>query len=277
MSKLELMDDFGTRMKYYEAAETERKFDPALPIYARIDGRSFSRFTHGMQRPFDPDMRAAMAETTKYLVDKTHAKIGYTQSDEISLVWQVEDGDNARSQMFFAGKVQKLVSVITGMATAKFMHEITRSEKLFAYSEKLPHFDARVISLPSQTEAANMILWRAMDARKNSISTVAQSLYSAKELFGCDQGRMLRMIADKGVDFESYPAGYRRGIFVRRRIVMRVLTDAELLKIPLQHRPTGPVPRGVVEVVDMPPFNRVMNRNEVIFKGADPLAATVPQ
>ena len=31
-------DDLGDRMKAYEAVETARTLDPALPIYARIDG-----------------------------------------------------------------------------------------------------------------------------------------------------------------------------------------------------------------------------------------------
>src|ERR1700761_6891397 len=81
-------DDFGDRMKQvYEAPETERRFLPMLPIYARLDGRSFSRLTKDMARPYDVRMSDAMVDTTKYLVGETHALIGYTQSDEISLVW----------------------------------------------------------------------------------------------------------------------------------------------------------------------------------------------
>jgi tRNA(His) 5'-end guanylyltransferase len=49
-------DDLGDCMKAYEAVETARTLDPALPIYARIDGRSFSTFTPSMRRPFDPRM-----------------------------------------------------------------------------------------------------------------------------------------------------------------------------------------------------------------------------
>ena len=36
---------FGDRMKGYEAVEAKRRFMPLLPIYARIDGKSFSKFT----------------------------------------------------------------------------------------------------------------------------------------------------------------------------------------------------------------------------------------
>jgi len=38
----------GDRMKDYESYETNRRFLPNLPIYARIDGHGFSRFTQGM-------------------------------------------------------------------------------------------------------------------------------------------------------------------------------------------------------------------------------------
>jgi hypothetical protein len=53
-------DELGDRMKAYEAAETGRVFDAMLPIYARMDGRSFSRFTRGMERPFDQRLALAM-------------------------------------------------------------------------------------------------------------------------------------------------------------------------------------------------------------------------
>lgn len=45
------METFGDRMKTYESIETGRKFIPLLPVYARIDGRCFSKFTRDMDRP----------------------------------------------------------------------------------------------------------------------------------------------------------------------------------------------------------------------------------
>jgi len=46
-----------------------------------------------MKKPFDGIITDLMIETTKYLVSKTNAKIGYTQSDEISnTVKLVDDG-----------------------------------------------------------------------------------------------------------------------------------------------------------------------------------------
>lgn len=255
-------DEFGDRMKSYEAVETQRRFDPQLPIYARIDGRSFSRFTRGMARPFDSAMTAAMIETTKYLVDGTHALMGYTQSDEISLIWKAATPE---SDVFFSGKVMKMASVLASMAAAKFARVCPSG-----YEERLPHFDARVFQLPSETEGANAFLWRAMDARKNAISMVAQASFSPKALHGKRQGDMLAMLAEKGIDFESFAPQFKHGTFVRRETYEREMTPEELAPIPQPYRPSGLVLRSRVVAMEMPRFDRVANRVEVIFAGAFP-------
>lgn len=253
-------DDFGARMKQIESVETSRKFDVTLPTYARIDGRGFSRFTRGMDRPFDLRMTNAMIETTKYLVQNTHARIGYVQSDEISLVWEAPTPE---SDIFFSGKIQKMVSVLASMAAAKFARVCPEG-----FEDRLPHFDARVFQMPSRIEAANAFLWRAMDAKKNSISMVAQANFSHKELQGKTQKDMLAMLAAKGVDFEANPEAFKRGSFIRRVLVER---EPDLSGIPEQFRPTGPIMRAEMVVIDMPPFNTVRNRVEVVFDGADPV------
>lgn len=262
MSRLKETDEFGSRMKGYEAVETDRHLDPHLPIYARIDGRAFSTFTRDMARPFDPFMTRAMVETTKHLVHESHARIGYTQSDEISLVWLAESKE---SDIMFSGKVQKMASILASMAAAKFATVIP-----FVWQERLPHFDCRVFQLPDKVEAANVFLWRAMDARKNAISMAAQAEFSQRQLHQKGQADMLAMLAETGADFEAYPAAFRRGTFVRREVVERLLTEEELERIPEKHRPTGPVKRSHMAELDMPPFNEIRNRVEVIFDGSLP-------
>jgi tRNA(His) guanylyltransferase len=250
-------DEFGDRMKGYEVVETSRRLDVHKPIYARIDGRSFSKFTKGMERPFDMRMTRAMIETTKHLVGETHARIGYTQSDEISLVYQAEGED---SDVFFAGKVLKMVSVLASMAAAKFASVCPEG-----YAHKLPHFDCRVFQLPDRMEASNAVLWRCMDARKNAISMVAQAHFSPKQLHGKRQKDMLEMLSGIGVDFDSYPAAFKRGTFVRRETALRMMTDDEMDRIPEAYRPTEPVLRSSVVELEMPPFNEVEDRVSAIF------------
>lgn len=253
-------DNLGDRMKSYEAVETCRALDPRLPIYARIDGRSFSRFTRGMERPFDRSMSMAMVETMKYLVGNTHARIGYTQSDEISLVWLAE-GDGAT--ILFSGKVLKLASVLASMAAAKFASVCPEG-----YSHRLPHFDCRVFQLPSKEEAANAILWRALDTRKNAISMAAESVFSSKQLHGLGQADRLEKLAAAGIDFEAYPGFFKDGTYARRKTVERFLTEGELRGIPDKHHPLGPVVRTEIETMDTIRMLNVANRVEFIFDGA---------
>lgn len=269
-------DDFGDRMKAYEAAETARAFDPALPIYARIDGRAFSGFTRGMDRPFDERMTKAMVFVTSHLVQQTHARIGYTQSDEISLVWHA---DAPSSEPLFGGKVHKLTSVLASMATSAMQFAIQlyfNQPDADMYARRFPHFDARVFTLPSRVEGANAFLWRAMDARKNSISMAAQAHFSHKALHGKDQRDKRAMLAEKGIDFETaYPAKFKWGTWVRRVSYDRAFTPEELERIPEKHRPAPDalVTRSEVREIDMPEFHKVKNRVEVIFDGAEPLEA----
>jgi tRNA(His) guanylyltransferase len=259
------MDDLGDRMKSYERVETARKFDVMLPVYARIDGRGFSKFTKGMDRPFDRRMTDAMIETTRHLVDVTHANIGYVQSDEISLVWQ---SPAPESSIFFDGKIQKMTSVLAGIATAAFNKAIRGWEP---FEDRFPHFDARVLQLPSQTEAANMFLWRVIDARKNAVSMATRAYYSAKEMHGKDQAAMLAMLAAKGVNFDDFDVAFRRGTFLRRVLRERSMPENERNFLLAKGYPVPEtVIRSAVEDAHMPAFWDVANRTEVIFTDAAP-------
>jgi tRNA(His) guanylyltransferase len=262
-------DQFGNRMKEYEFVETGRRFMPLLPVYARIDGRSFSKFTHGLERPYDMRMSCAMINTTQLLVEETNALIGFTQSDEISLAWY---SDNYDSQIFFDGKVQKMCSVLAGLATSAFMRECFMDETILGEKARklLPHFDCRVFQLPNKMELANAFLWRAQDAAKNSISMAARAYYSHKELDGKSGPEKHDMLHAKGINWNDYPAFFKEGTWIQRRKVVRNLTQAELERIPEAHRPTGPVERTEYAELEMPPFGRVTNRIEVIFDGAEP-------
>src|SRR5271165_4006783 len=116
-----MKDALGDRMKALEGLEAGRMCLPQVPVLARLDGRCFSNFTRDMQRPYDTNMTIAMQNTTKYLVTETNACCGYSQSDEITLVWYEPD---SRSEIFFNGCIQKMTSVLAALATVFFNDEI---------------------------------------------------------------------------------------------------------------------------------------------------------
>ena len=261
-------DSFGDRMKGYENHESGRRFISMLPVYARIDGRCFSAFTRNMKRPYDPDMMEAMIRTTEALVAETHAKIGYTQSDEISLIWLSERSDNS---IFFDYRIAKMTSVLASYATAAFMRSL-RDVGMDKYIDALPHFDCRVFQLPNRAEGANAFLWREQDATKNAISMAASSFYSHKELHQKSGPEKQEMLFMRGINFNNYPASFKRGTFVRREAVEREFTAEELARIPEKHRPPAGslVQRSEMIRMEMPPFGSVTNREAVIFDGATP-------
>ena len=258
-------DSIGDRMKGYEAHETLRRSMKRLPICVRVDGRAFHTFTRGLDRPYDEGFSQAMIETAKALVGETHAKIAYTQSDEITLVFWDE---SRNSEPLFGGKLFKLTSVLASLATGHFMSQIP--SLIPKKVGKIPSFDCRVFQAPDLGEAANLLLWRWIDARKNSISMAAQAHFSPKELHGKAADERLAMLEEKGVIWEDFPDHLKWGTFLCRETVERELTEAELDRIPERYRPDGPVTRTEVVELDLNPFIDLKNRPGVLFSGEEP-------
>lgn len=266
-------DEFGDRMKELESAEAGRRLMPLLPAIARLDGKCFSNFTRGLVRPFDALFSECMVRTTKHLVEETTACCGYTQSDEITLGWL---SDSHKSQIWFDGKIQKMVSVLAAMASVRFNQLV--SVLLPAKAGLSPVFDCRVWNVPNDVEGANCFLWREHDATKNSISSAAQCHYSHKELMNKNTKEMQELLFAKGVNWNDYPDWCKRGTYIQRRTVQRKFTVTELGQLPPLHEarknPDLEVERTEYVELKMPKFGSVVNRADVIFRGAEPIVAT---
>lgn len=267
-----MKDDLGDRMKLYEGMEAGRRLMPLLPAMARIDGRAFHSFTRGMDRPFDATFSACMVDTTSALVRETGACIGYTQSDEITLAWH---SSNPKRQIWFDGRVAKMTSQLAAQATLIFYRMVL--ERMPQYADRLPSFDARVWNVPNRAEGANVFLWREWDATKNSVSMSASAYYSHKALMGKNSQQKHDMLYANGVNWNDYPALFKRGAYVQRRIVGMPFSAEELERLPPKHEartnPALVVERSVFGVLDMPPLGSVTNREAVIFDGAEPKTA----
>lgn len=116
-----IKDRLGDRMK-----KLEQRYDSRLlggvPCCARIDGKNFSQFTRGLERP-DERLSTLMIETTLFLMKQTNAACSYTQSDEISLVWQNDEEVEAN----FSGRVQKLTSLLASWVSTASCSSCCRS------------------------------------------------------------------------------------------------------------------------------------------------------
>src|ERR1041384_7984134 len=104
--------DLSDRMKLYESLSSQTLM-PNLPVLVRIDGKAFHTWTRGLAKPYSEPLQNLFDDVTGFLVSATNAVIGYTQSDEISLIlWNYGKPD---SQVMFDGRVEKLNSVLASM------------------------------------------------------------------------------------------------------------------------------------------------------------------
>jgi tRNA(His) guanylyltransferase len=135
--------------------------------------------------------------------------------------------DEASSALPFNGRVQKIVSVFAGYASARFNLHMNREAfdvldaGQMALRERVErceaHFDARVFSLDTLAHLSSYIRWRAVhDCRRNSISMLAQAHFDETQLHGAHSGKKLALLEAKGVRWEDTPPFFRHGTYVKR-------------------------------------------------------------
>lgn len=201
-------DSLGDRMKRYESI-TQTKLMNRTPVIIRLDGKAFHTFTRGLQKPFDIHLNSAMVVTMENLCANIQgAVLGYTQSDEISILLQ--DWASFETDGWYDYKIQKMVSVAASIATATFNAAFTHPVK-----DILALFDARIFNVPFE-EVNNYFVWRQQDATRNSINSLAQSLFSHKELQGLNVSQVQdRMMLERNVNWNDVPTRFKRGVCTR--------------------------------------------------------------
>lgn len=212
------MDTLGDRCKAYEEIFNYSLPDQ-LPVIVRFDGRAFSSLTRKLKlaRPMDEAFHQAMVKTTIALCEEiTNARIGYTQSDEISILVYPK---YVTSQPFFGNRLCKIVSVLSGLASVTLYKELLagpHAERLRECSIT-PTFDARAFVMPVH-DAPNAFLWRVRDAAKNSVSAFAEAHFSSRELENVNTTDRVGMLLAKGVDWNTQESWKKYGTAVVRKV-----------------------------------------------------------
>lgn len=200
------------RMIQYEAV-SQTYLMRRTPVIIRLDGVAFHTFTKDFIKPCDDFLAAAMHGTTLQLVNNIQGCVlGYTQSDEISLVLQ--DYKKLDTDAWFGYNVQKLVSVSAKMATSEFNRVFNRLMAFYPvdatdrYREAIMEnigFDSRCFNLPFE-EVNNYLIDRQQDAERNSINLLAQQYYSQKELNGIKSNELQnKLFTEKGINWNHLP------------------------------------------------------------------------
>lgn len=232
-------ETLGDRMKGAYENKYRLYLPERIPVIIRLDGKAFHTFCRGLKKPFDDLFISVMQDTMLDLCKNiSGCKLGYVQSDEISLLL-VQTRDE--SQPWFDNNIQKIVSVSASMATLYFNKNFEKrvfelmenyakdksdyTEEELKYIDKLDSkiytamFDSRVFVLPKE-EVNNYFIWRQIDCTRNSILSLAQSLYSDKEIHGikCD-ALQDKMFTEKNVNWNDLSTVKKRGTCAIRKEV----------------------------------------------------------
>jgi tRNA(His) 5'-end guanylyltransferase len=159
-------------------------------------------------------------------------KLGYTQSDEITLL--LTDYDTLTTDGWFDYAVQKICSVSASMATMAFNKFFRDNfsdwlDDNVVYTEfggELPlecktysraintgaMFDSRCFNIPKE-EVTNCFIWRQQDATRNAIQMLGQCNFPHKALQGksCNDIQDMLM-TQKGINFNDMPTEFKRGV-----------------------------------------------------------------
>lgn len=200
-------DELDARMRVFETAH-DYSVLPGVYMVARIDGRNFTRLTkevHRFEAPFDERVRDMMVATTAHLMDcGFRAVYGYTQSDEISVLFHPE-------VTTFERKVRKYNSILAAEASAKF--------SLLLGDHAC--FDCRISELPALDFVVDYFRWRNEDAHRNALNGhcywalrreglgVQQATDALHRLSVAEKNELLWQ---RGVNFNELPLWQRRGV-----------------------------------------------------------------
>ncbi|RCJ21981.1 guanylyltransferase [Nostoc minutum NIES-26] len=200
-------DELDSKMRVFETAHDHCVL-PGLYIVARLDGRSFTRLTkevHKFEAPYDTRLRDFMLATVEHLMNCGIDIIyGYTQSDEISLLF-------AQNENTFSRKLRKLNSVLAGEASAKFSLLLG----------DMGCFDCRISQLPNIEEVVNYFRWRSEDAYRNALNAHCywclrrdgQSATQATSMMnGLSVADKNELLFQHGINFNQLPNWQKRGV-----------------------------------------------------------------
>ena len=230
-------DELGLRIKGYYEKIPQTKLMRRCPVILRLDGKAFHSFTRGFKRPFDNILVESMQETMKYLCENVQGCIlGYTQSDEITLV--LIDYQKLNSAAWFDYRTDKMCSIAASMATMAFNKAFAKNVKKYDIEwkcsltpqcveiqkahydyidilnkavEKGAMFDCRCFNIPKE-EVTNAIYWRQLDATRNRIQMVGQANFSHTELHKKNQNDIQDMLMlQKGINWNNFPTHLKRG------------------------------------------------------------------
>lgn len=200
-------DTLDRQMRIFEQS-LDRIVPHDIYIVARLDGHGFTKLTKQewiLDKPFDIRFHDCMVSTLRRLMDCGFRVIyGYTQSDEISLLFHLNES-------VFGRKERKLLSLLASETSVTFSMAAGRHAV----------FDNRLVPLPNEQYVIDYFRWREEDAHRNSLNGYCYWLLRADGLSASDAQQRIsgisnaqkhKILCNHGIDFSNLPLWQKRGV-----------------------------------------------------------------
>ena len=188
------------------------KVKPNHYFIVRLDGRGFSKLTQemGLKKPFDYNFKETIVKAIKKLMFETGTIIGYTESDEVSILFD-------KTSSFFDRRIEKINSILPSMMTAFCMQQEF-------FKSFTPVFDCRILVAQTKKEVFNIFKWRQRDSLRNCLNSYAywhlrfsgKTERQAEDILKDMEGDIKRelLLKEFNINFKYINAWEKNGTFV---------------------------------------------------------------
>ncbi|AKI79992.1 putative tRNA(his) guanylyltransferase [Acanthamoeba polyphaga mimivirus] len=223
-------------MKIFEA-KYDFKIEPQNYFCVRLDGNKFSNFTRKFEKPYDVRFSQAMVMTTIDTINKFGARTGFTQSDEITLIFDKAIPEDFKQHItynhLFNGRVSKLLSIVSSYVSVRFNHHfrlltsnltnIYNQETLELINGETAIFDARILEFDENNkyEMLNHLIWRSVkDCYRNAVQTYAHHIFGPAKIKYLNREQMIQLIEENtNIVWSNIPLWQKYGVIIKKQLI----------------------------------------------------------
>lgn len=211
------MTKLKDRISLYEEV-SDYKLLPKLPIIISLNGRSFSKMTNLLKKPYCPNFAECMYATAlKLSMEIDGAIFSYCFNDEIIII--ARNDQTLDTETWYNNNIQKISSVTASIATLHLNRCINELDLNLTGD---PTFTSKIFTVPNVTEAINVLVSKQQQCFYQSVQLACfyellnknYDNNSIKEMLqGTSLDEKIQLLNQEcNIDFNNYPLAFRRGI-----------------------------------------------------------------
>lgn len=192
-----------------------------LPIIVVLNGRSFSKTTSLLEKPYSHDFMELMVAAMVKLAGEVDGLVfAYTFNDQIVLA--LRNDQNTNTEAWYGNHIQTIVSAASSIATLE-LNRIKEGNNVRLLGD--PIFTAKVFAVPNLTELTNTIIHMQQSCFHAALSQ--SCFHELLKIYGASKAKHLLagkspkekseiLFTECNIEFNDYPVSFKRGVAAYR-------------------------------------------------------------